>query len=127
MKVNSILKSLTLGLAVFVAVGAFASNHGSLHVGEAVEINGQQLPAGDYQVRWEGSGPNVQLTFMHGTKEVAKSSAKEVALDQAPAYDAAVIDHTNGKAWVSQIQFAGKKKALALGESDRAAMSDSSK
>ncbi len=127
MKLNSILKSLVLGLAVLVATGAFASNRVSLHVGEAVEVNGQQLPAGDYQVRWQGSGSNVELTFMQGTKEVAKTSAKEVVLGQAPDYDAAVIDHNNGKAWVSEIQLAGKKKALSLGESDRASRGDSSK
>jgi hypothetical protein len=127
MKLNSVVKTLVLGLAVLVATGAFASNRGSLHVGEAVEVNGQQLPAGDYQVRWQGSGANVELTFMKGTKEVAKTSAKEVVLDQAPDYDAAVIDHNNGKASVSEIQFSGKKKALSLGDSSRASMGDSSK
>lgn len=127
MKRNILAKTLVLGLAVFVATGAFASNKVSFHTQEAVEINGQQLPAGDYQVRWQGTGSNVELSFMQGKKEVAKTSAKEVELDRAADYDSTVISHTNGKASLSEIRFAGKKTALLIGASDRAAMSDSSK
>ena len=127
MKRNSLAKILVLGLAVFVATGAFASNKGSIHLGEAVEINGQQLPAGDYQVRWDGSGSSVELSFMQGKKEVAKTSAKTFELGAAPLYDEAVIDHNGGKASVSEIHLANKKTALALGNSEHASMSDSSK
>ena len=75
MKRNNLAKCVVLGLAVLIATAAFASNKGSLHVQEAVEVNGQSLPAGDYQVRWEGTGSDVQLSFMQGKKEVAKTSA----------------------------------------------------
>jgi hypothetical protein len=127
MKLNNLAKSLVLGLAVFVATGAFASNKGSLHIQEAVEVNGQQIPAGDYQIRWEGTGANVELSVMQGKKEVAKTAAKEVELQQASSYDAAIVNRSNGKASVSEIRFAGKKTALEIGGSDRASMGDSSK
>ena len=92
-------------------------------------MNGQQLPAGDYQVRWQGTGSSVEVSFMQGKKEVAKTSAKEVQLNQAPSTDTAVINHSNGKASVAEIRFAGKKTALSIGGSERAAaaMSDSEK
>jgi len=127
MTLNNLAKTVALGLVVLMATGAFASNKGTLQVSEAVELNGQQLAAGDYQVRWEGSGSNVELTVMQGRKEIVKTTAKEVGLDRAPAYDTAVITHSNGKAEVSQIRFAGKKTAFELGGSDRASMSDGSK
>ena len=127
MKLNNLAKTVVLGLAVFVTTGAFASNRGAFHAQEAVEVNGQQLPAGDYQLRWEGSGPNVELSFMQGKKEVAKTPAKEIQLAQAPSFDEAVVNHGSGRASVSEIRFAGKKTALSVGESDRASMSDSSK
>ena len=127
MKLNNLAKAVVLGLAVFVATGAFASNKSSIHLGEAVEINGQQLPAGDYQVRCDGSGSNVELSFMQGKKEVAKASARAVELSAAPLYDEAVIDHEGNKASVSEIHFANKKTAFALGNSEHASMSDSSK
>lgn len=126
MRINNLAKFVVLGLAVLMATAAFASNRGTFNVQEAVEVNGQQLPAGEYQLRWEGSGPNVELAFMQGKREVAKTSAKVIQLDQASAYDSAVIDHSGGKAAVSQIRFAGKRSALAIGSSERASMGESS-
>jgi hypothetical protein len=115
MKWNNLAKLVVLGLAVLLATGAFASNKGTLNVQETVQVNGQQLPAGEYQVRWEGTGSNVEVSFMRGKKEVAKTSAKVVELDQKPAYDSAVVDHSGGVAAISQVRFAGKKFALAIG------------
>jgi hypothetical protein len=113
---------VVLGLAVMLASSAFASNKGSLQVRESFEVNGQQLPPGQYQVRWDGTGSNVEVSFMQGKKEVAKASAKVVALDKASDYDSAVVDHSDGKAKVSEIRFAGKKYALAIGATEKAEM-----
>jgi hypothetical protein len=120
MKLNNLIKSVVLGLAVLLATSAFASNKGSLHVQEAVEVNGQQLPAGDYQLRWDGTGANVEVSVMQGKKEVAKTSAKVIALDQASAYDSAIVDHTSGKASVSEVRFYGKKYALVIRGTEKA-------
>ncbi len=125
MKLN-LAKTMVLGLALLLATGAFASNKTTLHFDESVDVNGQQLRAGDYQVRWTGTGSSVEVSFMQGKKELAKASAKMVDLDNASPSDAAVIDHISGKAAVSQIRFAGKKSAISIGGSDRASMSDSS-
>jgi hypothetical protein len=125
MTLNNLAKSVVLGLAVMLATGAFASNKGSLHVTEAVQVNGQAIPAGDYQIRWEGTGSNVEVSFLQGKKEIAKTTAKLVELSNTPSFDSAVIDHSAGKASVSEIRFAGKKSALSLERSDRAAMSES--
>ena len=126
MKLNNLAKSLVLGLAVLLATGAFASNKGSFHTQEAVQVNGQAIPAGDYQLRWEGTGSNVEVSFMQGKKEIAKTTAKLIELDRPADYDSSVVDHSGGKTSVSEVRFAGKKTALALGSSDRAAMGESS-
>ena len=126
MKLNNVAKTVVLGLAVLLATSAFASNKGSLQVREAVEVNGQQLAPGEYQVRWDGTGSNVEVSFMQGKKEVAKTSARVVSLDQSSNYDSAVIDHASGKAAISQVRFAGKKVALAIGSTDKAEMNGSS-
>ncbi len=117
--VKSVAKGLVLGLALIAATGAFASK-GGLHLQEAVEINGQQIPAGIYEVRWEGTGSNVELSLMQGRKEIAKTPAKAIQLDRAPEYDSALVDHSGGKATVSEVRFAGKKTAFTFGSSDRA-------
>ncbi len=126
MKLNHLAKTVVLGLAVLLATSAFASNKGSLQVRELVEVNGQQLAPGEYQVRWDGTGSNVEVSFMRGKKEVAKTSAKVVALDKASDYDATVVDHASGKAIVSEVRFAGKKFALAIGTTEKAEMSGGS-
>ncbi|MGA2459116.1 MAG: hypothetical protein ABSF85_16220 [Terriglobales bacterium] len=119
---NHLAKTVVLGLAVLLATGAFASDKGSLQVREAIEVNGQQLAPGSYQLRWDGTGSNVEVSIMQGKKEVAKTTAKVVALDKAYDYDAAVVDHVSGKATVSEVRFAGKKYALALGAAEKAEM-----
>jgi hypothetical protein len=124
---NHLAKTVVLGLAVLLASSAFASNKGTLQVHETLEVNGQQLAAGEYQLRWDGApGSNVEVSFMRGKKEVAKASAKVVALDTASDYDAATVDHSSGKARVSEVRFAGKKYALALGATEKAEMSGGS-
>jgi hypothetical protein len=126
MKLNHLAKTVVLGLAVLLASSAFASNKGSLQVLEPFEVNGQQLAPGEYQLRWDGTGANVEVSFMQGKKEVAKTSAKVVALDKVSAYDSAVVDHSDGKARISEVRFAGKKYALAIGATEKAEMSGSS-
>jgi hypothetical protein len=115
MKSNHLAKFAVLGLAILLATGAFASNKGTLRVQEAVQVNGQQLPAGEYQIRWEGTGSNVEVSFLQGKKEVVKTSAKVVALEQKSAEDATVVDRSGTAPTISQVRFAGKKFALAIG------------
>src|SRR5712664_3895254 len=93
---NHLAKTVVLGLAVLLASSAFASNKGTLRVHESSEVAGQQLAAGEYQLRWDGTGSNVEVSFMQGKKEIAKASAKVVALDKASDYDSALVDHSSG-------------------------------
>ena len=123
---NHLAKTVVLGLAVLVASSAFASNKGTLRVHESSEVGGQQLAAGEYQLRWDGTGSNVEVSFMQGKKEVAKTSAKLVNLDKASDNDAAIVDHSSGKAIVTEVRFAGKKYALTLGATEKAEMSEGS-
>jgi hypothetical protein len=120
MKANNLIKSVVLGLAVLLATSAFASNKGSLHVDEALQVNGQELPAGDYQLRWEGTGANVELSFMQGKKVVTKTSARVIELNNASPYDSTVVDRSGGSPSVSEVRFAGKKYALAIGGTEKA-------
>jgi hypothetical protein len=126
MKLNNVAKTVVLGLALLLASSAFASNKGSLQVREALEVNGQQLAPGDYQLRWDGTGANVEVSFMRGKKEVAKTTAKVIELQTASAYDSAVVDHASGKAAIAEVRFAGKKYALAIGATEKAEMSGNS-
>jgi hypothetical protein len=126
MKLNNLAKTVVLGLAVLLASSAFASNKGSLQVGEPLVVNGQQLAPGVYQLRWDGAGPNVEVSFLQNKKEVAKASAKVVELGRASDNDTAVVDHSSGKATISEVRFGGKKYALVIGPTEKAEMSEGS-
>jgi hypothetical protein len=128
MKWNHVAKSVVLALAVLVATSAFAgSNKGSLHLSEAAQINGQPVAAGDYQLRWEGTGANVEVSFMQGKKVVTKAPAKLVELKDAFNHDATVVDKSATTPAITEVRFAGKKYALALGNAEKAAMGESTK
>jgi len=122
MKLNNVAKTVVLGLAVLLATSAFASNKSSFQANETFEVNGQQLNPGDYQLRWDGTGDNVEVTIMKGNKEVAKTAGKIVPLNKAYDHDSTVVDRSGGKATLAELRFAGKKYALALGPSEKAEM-----
>ncbi len=129
MKLNPLAKTVVLGLAVLLASSAFASNtnnKGTLQVGETFQVSGQQLAAGEYELRWDGAGPNVEVSFIRDKKEVAKIPATLVTLDKAASDSAAVVNHADGKATVSVVRFAGKKYALNLGDSGSSGSSGAS-
>ncbi len=76
MKLNNVAKTVVLGLAVLLATSAFASNKGTVQLRESFEVNGQQLAPGEYQLRWDGTGANVEVSFIQGKKEVAMNSGR---------------------------------------------------
>ena len=119
MKFANVSKGLLLGLALLVATSAFAAsdaNKGSLTTMADVTVNGKVVPAGEYQLRWEGTGPNVQLNILKGKTVVATTTARRVDIDKSPASDAAVVKgNDDGSRSLSEVRFAGKKYVLVLG------------
>ena len=126
MKSNQAVKSVVLALAVLTATMAFAAgSSGSLHLTEAAQISGQSLPAGDYKLRWEGTGSNVEVSVMQGKKVLAKVPAKLVESKDAYSYDSAVVDHSGTTPSVKEVRFSGKKYSLSIG-ADKAEMGEAS-
>ena len=105
MKLSMFSKSLLPGLVLLLATSAFAASKGSLVLDEAVTVSGHQLTPGEYQLRWDGAGPNVQLNILSKGKLVATVPAQVVERKQA-----------DGTLSLTQIKFGGKKYALALGD-----------
>jgi len=129
MKFSNTSKGLLLGLALLLATSAFAANKGSLQVSDPVTVSGKSLAAGEYTVKWEGNGPNVELNILQGKKVVATIPARLIDLDRsAPGNTSVVKRNEDGSKTLSEIRFAGKKYALALGdESAKADTGDSTK
>jgi hypothetical protein len=122
MKFNS--KLVVLAVSLLVTVSAFAGevHKASLQTLNALQVNGTSLPAGDYQLRWEGNGPNVQLNILKGNKVVTTTDAHVIDLAAKSRSNAAVTNaNPDGSRSLSEIRMAGKKFAFALGN-DRAQM-----
>jgi hypothetical protein len=127
MKASKISKGLLLGLALLLATSVFAINKGSLQVSDPVTVNGKQIGAGEYTVKWEGNGPDVELNILHGKNVVATVPARMVDLDRAPSRDSAVtVVNPDGHKSLNEIRFSGKKYALAIGAESAKAESDNS-
>ncbi len=130
MNYKNTVKGLLLGLTVLLATSVFAaSNKGSLETLSSITVNGTTLPAGSYQLKWEGTGSNVQLNILKGSKVVATTPARLVDLQQSPNQDQAVMKNNgDGSKSLSEVRFGGKKYALQVGgEANSAEMSGSTK
>jgi hypothetical protein len=106
-------------LALMLAGSAFAANGShkeSFQISAPTQVNGKQLPAGDYEVRWEGSGPSVTVNITQGKKVIATVPAQLVDLEK-PAYDSEseVTNNANGDRELTTLRFSGKKYSLELG------------
>jgi hypothetical protein len=117
MKVAKSLKGLLLGLALLLAVSAFASNKGSVSLSDSVIVGNQTLKPGDYSVKWDGNGPNVQLSIMKGSKVVATAPARLVDMNQPYRRDAAVTQmNADGSKSLIGLRLAGKRFAIEIGQ-----------
>jgi hypothetical protein len=115
MKYSKYTGGLVLALVALLSTAAFAGNKpGSLYLSDAAQLNGKQLPAGTYQLKWEGNGPEVQVQFLQGRKVVATAPAKLEQATSKPAKDAAVIDNAGGSRTLSEARFAGKNYKLVF-------------
>ena len=108
-------KFLVLGLALLLATSAFAGTKASLQLQSSVNINGATLKPGEYKLQWDGTGPDVEVSFVQGKTVVAKAPARLVDLN-APAHESAAVVRTNGDGSGSLIsaRFEGKKYSLDL-------------
>ena len=129
MSISKISKGLLLGLALLLATSGFAANKGSLQVDNPVTINGKPLAAGEYTVKWDGAGPNVELNIMKGKNVVATVPARMLDLEQSPVRDSIITSvNSEGHKSVSEIRFSGKKYAFAVNaESAKAESSGTNK
>jgi len=76
MKLSKTL-SLLFGAALMISSGAIAAetNKTSVQLADKVIVEGKSVDSGRYTVEWNGSGPTVQVTLLHGKQTVATFSA----------------------------------------------------
>ena len=128
MKFATVSKSVVMGLALLLASTAFATTKATLDLQSTTMVNGTKLNAGEYKFQWDGTGPNVEVSIMHGKTVVAKVQAKVVELSVPALNTAAVVEtSSDGTVSLTGARFEGKKYSLQLGEAGGSAQADSAK
>jgi hypothetical protein len=126
MNLSRIYKGLLLAATLLLATSALAANKGSLNISQPVTVNGTKLAVGDYQVKWEGTGPNVELNIIKSKKVVVTVPARLVELSRPERNSASVtLTAEDGTTSLTEIRFAGSKYELAIGQEAASAESGS--
>src|SRR5262245_53922695 len=129
MKSSLFFKIIIATLALMLAGSAFAggrSHKDRFSISAPTTVNGQQLPAGEYEARWQGAGPTVQVSLSQGGKVLATVPAQLVELDRASLDTRAVIKSgANGDRELTALRFSGKTYSLNLGTESAKAESKS--
>lgn len=113
------LRYLTLFsiLAVLSPLGVFArdNNQHSVDIPTAIQVGGTQLEPGNYKVKWQGAGPDIQVTFLRDGKTVATVPATLKTNDAQVTQDGIVTDLATKT--LSEIDFHRDKEALVFQQS----------
>lgn len=126
--VYRICKSVLVAALMMATVSAWGGDKRSLHLEYPTNVAGKTLPTGNYNVRWEATGNQVQLEIYQGNKKVASVPASVVQLNSPAAYDSAVLSNVSGTTSLAEIRFGGRKFALRIaGEGGGGAASTAAK
>jgi hypothetical protein len=107
------------GASLLLAASAFAAStsKGTLHLYDNVDVQGKQLPPGEYKVEWNGEGPKVELNITSGKKTVASVPAQVVTVSEKNRTDGyAAKKLEDGKNALTDIFFQGKNYEIRLGD-----------
>lgn len=125
MKFALFSRIIIASLVLMLAGSAFAINEShkaNFKISEPTQVNGTQLPAGQYQAKWEGSGPAVQVSIIQNAKVIATVPGQLVDMDHASQYNAVETkNNPNGQPELTALHFSGKKYSLQLGSESASA------
>jgi hypothetical protein len=104
-------------VAVLFPLSMFArdKNQHSVDIPATVQVGGTQLKPGNYKVEWQGTGPDIQVTFLRDGKTVATVPATLKTNDGQVTQDQIVTDTANNT--LSEIDFRRDNQALVFQQS----------
>lgn len=112
---SSICKGIVVAAVVLFAVGSWAESKGPLQLQHPASVGDKTLATGNYTVRWDGTGDQIQLKIFKGKELVASVPARVIQLSSPAPYSSAVVNEgDNGNGMLSEIRFGGKKFALQI-------------
>jgi hypothetical protein len=98
-----------------VVAAADSDKKGEVTFSDHVTVSGTQLEPAKYVVRWNGSGPGVQIKFLHDGKEVT-SVTGNVVQQKNPHNSFTTKQGENGSRVLTEIAFSDVILVLTPGE-----------
>ncbi|MGB7283102.1 MAG: hypothetical protein WBE13_12635 [Candidatus Acidiferrum sp.] len=111
--------ALLLGSSLLLSASVFAGNitRKSLHFDQNVTVDGKTLSPGNYRFEWSGSGPDVKVTILKGSKTVASVPARVVSAPIPNKQDGySATTEKDGSQTITQVFFSGEKYGLEIGQ-----------
>src|SRR6267154_986437 len=117
-----ILLVLTLG-----GLPASAESFRIISWGSSVELNGTEIPGGNYGVSWKSHKTGALVTFLTCEHPIAIAQGKWVKRDSRYKIDSILYEtKEDGSRTLLEVRFAGMNRALVFGESESEAKVSSS-
>jgi len=104
-----------LALALTLSLSAFAKPKSeSIMLYQDATVNGTNLPAGEYVVKYDTEGTNAQVKFMKGNKQVASATGQVKTLPKKVANNQVVMNTEGNARSIAEIDFGGKDTAISF-------------
>lgn len=114
--IRSVVVMVALAFAMSAVAGSKAQSS-KMTLSKPASVNGTELPAGEYKVKWEGEGAAVKVSFIRDGKVIATSDAKLVEQARTPERNSVLRELNGGTDRLKEVRFAGKKVALVITDS----------
>jgi len=104
-----------LVLALTLSLSAFAKpKTENITLYHDATLNGTNLRAGDYIVKYDVDGTTAQVKFLKGNKEVASANGQVKTLDKKAGASQVVLSTSGDARSISEIDFSGKTAAISF-------------
>jgi hypothetical protein len=111
-----------IALIVTLSLSAFAKPKSeSISLFQDVTVNGTNVPAGDYVVKYDIDGSNAQVKFTQHGKEIASANGQVKTLSKKPVQNQVLLNTVGSSRTISEIDFGGKDTAITFESSGASA------
>lgn len=107
-------------LALLSTVSAFArdKNQHSVELSDSVQVGNAQLKPGNYKVEWQGTGSEIQITFIRDGQTVATVPGTVKTNDAKVVQDEIVTEDTSANTkTLKEIDFSHNKESVVFEQS----------
>ena len=119
MKVTAYLRKIAW-MSMILSLGslpASAKSFRTISWGSSVDLNGTEIPGGDYAVRWKSHKPGATVTFLRCEHTIAIAQGKWVKRDAKYETDSIMYETMeDGSRNLLEVRFAGMNRALVFGQ-----------